>query len=67
MEFINVRHITGNAIASGLRDDCYGTLMEIRPIDAPDFIPTGSHIGRLANHQDGAYFISAEDWRGIRY
>lgn len=67
MEFINVVHITGNIIANGLRDDCYGTLMEIRPMDAPEYIPTGSHVGRPARFNDRLYFISAEDMRGMPY
>lgn len=67
MELINVRYTTGTAIARGLRDECYGTMMDIRPIDAPEFIPTGSHIGRPVNYDDRLYLISAEDWRGIRY
>lgn len=67
MEFINVHYKTGNIIAYGLRDDCYGTLMEIRPMDAPEYIPTGSHVGRPARFNDRLYFISAEDMRGMPY
>lgn len=69
MEFINVHHITGNAIASGLRDDCYGTLMDIRPMDAPDYIPTGSHVGRSypESYMEDLYFVFAEDLRGMPY
>ena len=69
MEIINVRHSTGSAIAHGLRDDCYGTMMDIRPMDAPDYIPTGSHVGRSGPtpYLQHLYFVSAEDLRGMPY
>jgi hypothetical protein len=64
MQIVNVHHTTGTVIAHGLRDDCFGKMMDIRPLDAPDYIPTGSHIGRPALFGNGRlYVVYAEDHR----
>ena len=63
---INVNFGTGRQIAYGLRDDfLVGSAADIRPIDAAEFIPVGSHrfVPSVTRNVD-LYYVYAESNRG---
>jgi hypothetical protein len=66
---INVNFGTGRLIASGLRNDFLdGSAADIRPIDAAEFIPTGSHrfVPSVTKNVD-LYYVYAESNRGNQF
>ena len=66
---INVNFGTGRLIASGLRNDFLdGSAADIRPIDAAEFIPTGSHrfVPSVTKNVD-LYYVYAESNRGGQF
>lgn len=66
---INVNFGTGRQIACGLRDDfIVGNAAEIRPMDAAECIPTGSHRF-VASCVKGSsfYYVFAESDRGGQF
>ena len=63
MYAININFGTGRQIAPGLRDDFVRQGGDLRPIDAPEYIPTGSHAFREAILSDRLYYVHAEDHR----
>lgn len=63
MHAIDINFGTGRQIALGLRDDFIWQGGDLRPIDAPEYIPTGSHAFREAILSDRLYYVHAEDHR----
>jgi hypothetical protein len=66
---INENFGTGRLIASGLRNDFLdGSAADIRPIDAAEFIPTGSHrfVPSVTKNVD-LYYVYAESNRGGQF
>ena len=63
MYAIDINFGTGRQIALGLRDDFVWQGGDLRPIDAPEYIPTGSHAFREAILSDRLYYVHAEDHR----
>jgi hypothetical protein len=62
---INVNFGTGRLIASGLRNDFLdGSAADLRPMDAPEYVATGSHRG-FPSPVTGSkfYYVSAEHGR----
>ena len=66
---INVNFGTGRQIAYGLRDDVLnGSAGDIRPMDAAEFIPSGSHrfVPSVTKNVD-IYYVYAESNRGGQF
>jgi hypothetical protein len=66
---INVNFGTGRLIASGLRNDFLdGSAADLRPMDAAEFIPTGSHrfVPSVTKNVD-LYYVYAESNRGGQF
>jgi hypothetical protein len=66
---INVNFGTGRLIASGLRDDFLdGSAADLRPMDAAEFIPTGSHRFVPSTVKGSPfYYVFAERDRGNQF
>lgn len=69
MNQINVNFGTGRLIAVGLRNDYLdGSAADIRPMDAPEYVPTGSHRGIPSPVKGSSfYYVSAESDRGNQF
>ena len=64
---ININFGTGRQIAHGLRDDfLVGSGADIRPMDATEFVPTGSHrfVPSVTKNVD-LYYVYAESFRSV--
>ena len=64
---ININFGTGRQIAYGLRDDfLVGSAADIRPMDATEFVPTGSHrfVPPVTKNVD-LYYVYAESFRSV--
>lgn len=66
---ININFGTGRQIASGLRDDfTFGLGVDIRPMDAAEYIPTGSHrFVPSVTKNAKLYYVFAESDRGNQF
>lgn len=66
---INVNFGTGRQIAQGLRDDfLVGSAADIRPVDAAECIPTGSHRFVPSTVKGSPfYYVFAENNRGGQF
>ena len=67
MYAININFGTGRRIAPGLREDFVWQGGDLRPIDAPEYIPTGSHEFLEAHLNDRLYYVMGEQPRDKPY
>ena len=67
MYAIDINFGTGRQIALGLRDDFVWQGGDLRPIDAAECIPTGSHSFHPAILKDRLYYVLAENPREKSY
>lgn len=67
MYAININFGTGRQNAFGLRDEFLRQGGDLRPMDATECVPTGSHWFVKAVHSDRLYYVFAEESRDKPY
>lgn len=65
MYAININFGTGRIAPIGLRDEFLG--VDLRTIDAPEYVPTGAHRFVEASIKDRLYYIVSEQCRDKPY